>query len=47
VAGYHELARSEPDRFRIIDASGSVDDVAARVIECVSASLDAHKGGSP
>jgi dTMP kinase len=28
---YHELARSEPDRFRLIDGSGTPDAVAAKV----------------
>jgi dTMP kinase len=47
ASGYLELARAEPHRFRVIDASGSVDEVAARVIETVSTSLPALEGGSP
>jgi len=35
-AGYHELARREPDRIKLIDASGSVEEILQRVIEVVS-----------
>ena len=33
--GYHKLAAREPDRFCILDASGTVDDVASRVWNAV------------
>jgi dTMP kinase len=35
--GYLALARSEPDRFLVIDARGSVDEVAKRVDETLAA----------
>lgn len=34
-AGFRELAASEPDRWRVVDASGSVEEVAARVWHAV------------
>lgn len=37
--GYLEIARSEPDRVVIIDASGSVEHTAERVIEVISQRL--------
>lgn len=40
AAGYHALAQAEPDRWRLVDAQGSVDDVAAAVWETVAAFLD-------
>ena len=36
-AGFLELAKAEPDRFAVIDASGSREDVAARVLAAVRA----------
>jgi len=47
AAGYLELARAEPDRFRVIDARGTIDEVAARVREAVSDFLAAREGGAP
>jgi dTMP kinase len=38
-AGYLTLARQEPGRFAVVDAAGSVDDVAAAVREVVHARL--------
>ncbi|MDE2817467.1 MAG: dTMP kinase [Chloroflexota bacterium] len=38
--GYHALAQADPDRWRLVDAQGSVDDVAAAVWETVAAFLD-------
>jgi len=46
AAGYLELARSEPDRFRVIDAGGSIDEVAARVTQVASEFLAAREGGA-
>ena len=37
--GYLEIARSEPDRVVVIDASGSVEHTAERVIEVISQRL--------
>ena len=42
-AKYLELAAAEPDRFAVIDASGSADDVHARVVSHVRAMLDANR----
>ena len=42
-AKYVELAAAEPDRFVVIDASGSADDVHARVVSHVRAMLDANR----
>jgi thymidylate kinase len=39
VAGFRALAEAEPDRFRVIEGEGSVDEVAARVWETVVAVL--------
>lgn len=36
-AGFRQLAASEPDRWRIVDASGTVEEVAARVWDAVRA----------
>lgn len=36
-AAYLRIADSEPERFKIIDAVGSVDEIQARVVEVVSA----------
>jgi dTMP kinase len=38
-AGFLELARSEPDRFHVIDASRSIEDVAARIKKIVDEKL--------
>jgi dTMP kinase len=38
---YHEMARREPDRFRMIDASGSPEDTARFVIAAIQAALEA------
>ena len=38
-AAYHELARREPQRFRLIDGSGSHEEIAARVWSEVSLHL--------
>ncbi len=35
-AAYHELARRDPERFRLIDGSGTPDEVAAKVWEQAS-----------
>ena len=35
-AGYHELARREPGRIRVIYASGSVEEIQEKVIGAVS-----------
>jgi dTMP kinase len=40
-AGFHEIARREPQRCKIIDASGSPDEVHARVRTVVASSLGA------
>lgn len=37
---YHEMARREPDRFRMIDASGSPEETASLVIAAIRAALD-------
>lgn len=34
-AGFRQLAASEPDRWRVVDASGTVEEVAARVWDAV------------
>lgn len=39
--GYLDLARAEPDRFRVIDAQGSPDEVFQRVVSALSSLLDA------
>jgi dTMP kinase len=39
ATGFATLAKDEPDRFVVIDATGSVDDVAARVAAVVDARL--------
>jgi len=33
--GYHELAAAEPERYRVIDANGSADEVERRVREAL------------
>ena len=40
AAGYHALAQAEPDRWRLVDAQGSVDDVAAGIWEIAAAFLN-------
>ena len=40
AAGYHSLAQTEPDRWRLVDAQGSVDDVAAGIWEIAAAFLN-------
>lgn len=39
-AEYLKIAAREPGRFRVIDASGSIEDIHANVVETVSAILD-------
>lgn len=39
-ASYRQLAADEPQRFRIIDANGSVEQVNQRIVAAVSAFLD-------
>jgi dTMP kinase len=39
LAGYREMAAADPDRWVVIDAHGSIDDVAAAVAEAVDAHL--------
>jgi dTMP kinase len=36
---YHGIAKREPDRFKVIDANGSVDDIHVQVVEIVSGFL--------
>jgi dTMP kinase len=38
-AGYLEMARAEPARWRVVDAGGSADDLAARVLRAVEEAL--------
>ncbi|MGM1029822.1 MAG: dTMP kinase [Actinomycetota bacterium] len=42
-AAYLELAAAEPDRFAVVDASGTADEVHARVVSHVRAMLDANR----
>jgi dTMP kinase len=42
-AAYLELAAAEPDRFAVVDASGTPDAVHARVVSHVRAMLDANR----
>ncbi|GAA2099081.1 dTMP kinase [Brevibacterium salitolerans] len=42
-----EYAAQEPERYRVIDAGGSVDDVAARLLEAVTAVLDGAPAARP
>ncbi len=37
--GYLELARSDPDRYRVVDASGPTEEVARRVLEALPEGL--------
>jgi len=41
-SGYLSLAAADPDRWVVVDGSGTVDDVTARVWEAVSGRLGAH-----
>lgn len=41
--GYLELAAADPDRWVVIDAGGTVDEVGARVDEAVTAWFDRHR----
>ena len=41
---FHDIAASEPDRCRMIDAEGDVETVAARVLPVVSAAMQAEHG---
>ena len=40
TAGFHALAAADPDRWRVIDAAGSVDEVAQRVWAAVAPMLE-------
>jgi dTMP kinase len=40
-AGFRELAAADPDRWVVVDGDGSVDEVAARVWDAVSAKIEA------
>ena len=40
AAGYHSLAQAEPDRWRVADAQGSEEDVAAAIWGITTAFLD-------
>jgi dTMP kinase len=42
--GYRELAAAEPDRFVVIDATGSVDDVVARGLAAILARIGPGTG---
>lgn len=42
--GYRELAAAEPDRFVVIDATGSVDDVVARGLAAILARIGSGTG---
>lgn len=42
-AGYLELARLEPERFRLIDATESVEQVGSKIIKILSGELVNHK----
>ena len=46
IEGFRALAQSEPDRWRVVDATGSVDEVANRVWAAVSDVLG-DGGGAP
>ncbi len=43
--GYEWLVAQEPDRFRVIDASGDVDETASRAIEALERWLDVWNRG--
>ncbi len=40
AAGYHALAQAEPDRWRLVDVQGSIDDVAAAIWAIVAPCLN-------
>lgn len=40
AAGYHALAQTEPDRWRVVDATLDIEDVAARIWEIVAAYMN-------
>ncbi len=42
---YMEIAREEPERVRVIDASGSIDQTHARVLEVVKPFLESRESG--
>jgi dTMP kinase len=42
VAGYRELAQAEPDRWRVVDGEGAIDDVAQRVWSVIEVALAAR-----
>jgi dTMP kinase len=42
VAGYRELAQAEPDRWRVVDGEGSIEDVAQRVWSVIEVALAAR-----
>jgi dTMP kinase len=39
-ASYLKIAAEEPERFRVVDASGSIDEVKAKVLQVIKAFLD-------
>lgn len=41
--GFHAIAAKEPTRIKVIDASGSIDDIHAKIVEAVEAFLSAGK----
>jgi len=41
VAAYREMATADPDRWVVVDGSGTIEEVAARVAAAVDARLDA------
>ncbi len=41
VAAYREMATADPDRWVVVDGSGTIEEVAARVTAAVDARLDA------
>lgn len=43
---FREIARQDPKRCRLIDASGDAETVAARTIAAVTSALDARRNGS-
>lgn len=40
VAGFHALAAADPERWHVVEAAGTVDEVARRVWDAVGPSLD-------
>ena len=47
LAGYREIARSDPEHWVVVDGAGSVDEVAVRVLAEVVDRLGAPHGGHP